>query len=371
MSTIAAQNASAPARIQEALDEERRHAAEDRQRLTALMAAQAESQEARMADMALLVQKTLAETGVSLDAAATQYSHGMDSWDVKEGALLDEIKKTRDQLKTRLKDDWTATSERSMAMQNSVRSVHAETVRVVDEQIEHLDTQMEALDDFVARARAENASHHDGHAQSMQALSKTVEHSFGNISAHFKTTFDRVKNLGEEMELDTGDLRDGLQPLGSQLCQPLANLRDGIASTSLHEYQPTGDTPQKVLYTYPKTLPRTEPHEDILAKAGESPCRAAGEHGAETDDSVAFSEADPGRRLSSPLSQRRPSNASSLDKNPLSMSLRDPNVDASSMRGSVAGRKRPSAVADGRENLPPAAEVFSQGASRRKSPRLH
>ncbi|UNI23425.1 Kinesin- motor protein [Purpureocillium takamizusanense] len=404
LNTIVLQNTSISTRIQETLEEERRQAAEDRQRLmtqiTVLINAQAESQEARMADKASQIQKTVSESSTSLEAASAQYGEGIDSWDEKEGELLDEVKKMRDQLKTRLKDDWTTTSEQSMAIQNSVRSVHAETVRVVDEQVEHLDTQMEALDDFVTRARSENASHHEAHGQSVQALSNTVEQSFGNIAAHFKTTFDRVKNLGEEMELDTNDLEDGLEPLETQLCQPLANLREGITSTSLHEYQPTGETPQKVLYTYPKTLPRTESPDAGLSHF-EEPLDLMEEHGEndEGHDSILFPELDPNRKMSSPLSQRRPSNASSLDKNPLSMSLREvnPNVTTNLTTGAIGfdpsmstmslqsdhtmpilkrstrpGRgRRASMIVEGRENLPLTTEVFAQGMSRRKSPRLN
>ena len=409
MNTIVLQNASISTRVQETLDEERRQATEDRQKLmtqiTALVNGQAESQEARMADRASQIQKSVADSNTSIEAAVSQYSQGMEAWDEREGQLLEDVKKSREQLKTKLKDDWTAASEQSTAIQNTAKTVHAETVRAVDGQIEDLDAQMEALDDFVTRARSENASHHDTHSQSVQAMSNTVEQSFGNISAHFKTTFDRVKNLGDEMELDANDLRDGLEPLETQLCQPLANLRDGIASTSLQEYQPTGETPQKVMYTFPTKLPRTEPYDVLISRVDEaSPtAQAEDEDAMEHDESIVFSDLDANaRKMSSPLMQRRPSNASSLDRNPLSMSLRevDPNVTTSMTTGSIGfdphvstmsvpadhtmpmmkrstkaarlGARKGSVAAEGRENLLPlTTEVFSQSMSRRKSPRLN
>lgn len=405
MNTIVLQNAGISTRVQETLDEERRQATEDRQKLmtqiTALVNGQAESQEARMADRASQIQKSVAESNTSIEAAVSQYSHGMEAWDEREGQLLEDVKKSREQLKTKLKDDWTAASEQSTAIQNTAKTVHAETVRAVDGQIEDLDAQMEALDDFVTRARSENASHHDTHSQSVQAMSNTVEQSFGNISAHFKTTFDRVKNLGDEMELDANDLRDGLEPLETQLCQPLANLRDGIASTSLQEYQPTGETPQKVMYTFPTKLPRTEPYDVLISRIDEaSPtAQAEDEDGMGHDESIVFSDLDANaRKMSSPLMQRRPSNASSLDRNPLSMSLRevDPNVTTGSIgfdphvstmsvpadhtmpmmkrstKAARLGARKGSVAAEGRENLLPlTTEVFSQSMSRRKSPRLN
>ncbi|PHH87342.1 hypothetical protein CDD83_8994 [Cordyceps sp. RAO-2017] len=430
---VVLQNASVTTRIQEALEEERRQACEDRQKLMAqiasLMGAQAESQEARLSERAAQMQKTVTESNASLEGATGQYGQGMEAWDEKEGQLLDEVRKSRDLLKTKLKDDWTAANDKSTAIQNTAKSVHAEAVRVVDEQIEDLDTQMEALDDFVARARSENACQHEKNAHSVQALSNTVERSFANISAHFKTTFDRVRNLGEEMELDASDMMDILEPLEAQLCQPLANLREGIASTALHEYQPTGQTPQKVLYTYPTKLPRTQPRDLLVVSKTDGALTAedaqGGEEGrlkdeggeedgdemkAETErddadddgndgNSLVFPDLDlgGGRKMSLPAATqaRRPSLAGSLDqRNRLSVSLREvsPNLATGPLglldaRASIASmpaegvmamlrKQQPKkqggvVVAEGRENLPPTAEAFPQGLGRRKSPRLN
>ncbi|KMQ81404.1 kinesin related protein 2 [Lasius niger] len=69
--TVVLQNASLSKRIQEALDEERRQAAEDRQKLmaqmTTLVNAQAESHEARMADRASQMQKNVGDSGTFLE----------------------------------------------------------------------------------------------------------------------------------------------------------------------------------------------------------------------------------------------------------------------------------------------------------------
>lgn len=236
-SAVVLQNGAISSRMQEALEEERRQAAEERQKLmsqiSGLINAHADAQETRISDRAAQVQKSIGESSQSLETAVSQHAEDMEDWDSKEASLLEEVKKSRDQLKTKLKDDWNVANDRSTSIQNTAKSVHAETVRVVDEQVEDLDTQMEALDDFVSRAKSENATHHESHSQSVKTVSATVEQSFSNISGHFKTTFDRVKNLGEEMELDINDLRDGMEPLDSQLCQPLANLRDGVAGTAL------------------------------------------------------------------------------------------------------------------------------------------
>lgn len=395
--------------MQDALEEERRQSAEERTKLlvqiTALINTQAEAQETRIADRAAQVQKNLSESSQSLEGTISQYGEGMDTWDEKEGQLLDTVKKSRDQLKTKLKDDWNSANDKSTSIQNTAKSVHAETVRVVDEQIEDLDAQMEALDDFVSRAKLENANHHESHAQSVKTVSSTVEQSFGNISAHFKTTFDRVKNLGEEMELDVNDLRDGLEPLDAQICQPLANLREDIGSTSLQEYQPTGATPQKAQYQYPTSLPRTQRHSLLISKIDEDEALAGSdiaEEKEEKEHTMVFADLPP---LPSTDSHSRPSTmsttAASDDKiTPLgTMGLREvnPNVTTNLTTGAIGGldadvdlisipadhtlplfkpsarntrgMKKQGPIVEGRENLPLSA--FEQSLSRRKSPRLN
>lgn len=430
------QSSSTSLRIQEVIAEERRQAAEDRQKLlsqiTTLINTQAETQESRFADKAAQIQKSVTESSATLEGAVTQYNQGMESWDEKEGELLEEVKKSREQLKTKLKDDWTTASEHSTAIQNTAKSVHAETVRVVDEQVEDLGSKMHALDDFVTHARTENTTHHESHGQSVQALSYTVEQSFSNISSHFKSTFERVKNVGEEMQLDTNDMREALEPLDSQLCQPLANLREGISSTTLQEYQPTGDTPQKAVYQYPTVLPRTNnivegtAEEEEVKSTPASPLAA--DRSTDQDQTIVFADLSPQSQPPAPSykasssSSPRPSPADSAatvkassssngssvtDNHQLGVSLREVNPNVTSnltapaplgfeprassimsmpavtaenatmplfkrstrtVRG-AAGVKRSAVTAEGRENYPPSA-LTAGGGSKRKSPRL-
>ncbi|KAM0259972.1 hypothetical protein ACHAQJ_003065 [Trichoderma viride] len=397
-STIMLQNANISTRMQEALEEERRAAAEERQKLltqiSALISTQAEAQESRFADRTLQVQKNMADYNTSLEGAISQYGQGMDSWDEKEGELLEEVKKSRDQLKTKLKDDWNSAEDRSNAIRNTANQVHAETVRVVGAQIDDLDIQMEAMDDFVTRAKSESSTHHESHAQSIQSLSNTVDQSFGNISAHFKTTFDRVKNLGEAMDLDAGDLHDSLEPLISQICQPLSTLREQIGKTALQDYRPTGETPQKAQYQFPTSLPRTEAPDVIISKIDEDLLGSTEAEGDDGSNTFVFADLDTSSgKLSSPP---RPSADSVSDK---SASLREvnPNVSTNhttsaisfepgssimsvasdntmplfkrSTRSTRASMRKHSLLGEGRENLPMTA--LSESMARRKSPRIN
>ncbi|WYZ44399.1 hypothetical protein EsH8_VII_000835 [Colletotrichum jinshuiense] len=398
--TIVEQNASISTQMQQVLDEERNQAAQDRKNLlaqiTTLINTQAETQESRLAEKTHQLQKTVLDSNATLQGSVAQYSEDMEAWDTKEGQLLDNVAKSRDEMKTKLKDDWNTANEHSTAIQATTKSVHAETVRVVDEQLKDLDVQMEALDDFVTRARSENASHHERHGESMQGLSSTVESSFDNISNHFKTTFDRVKDLGEEMETETEEMQQGLEPLAQQLSRPLAALREDIESTTIQEYRPTGETPMKIQYHYPTDLPRTEAHDALLAEFndGSTPTKLGTEsmvlHDLEEHDMPRSPPARASTRMSalSMISEMPPFNMSLREVNlnttgnlahdaPSSMMSINENTAPllfnrrTSTRHPQKGRKQSSMLPlEGRENLPLTSFSSSLGP-RRKSPRLN
>lgn len=339
---IVQSNEAISARIQEVIEQERKQAAEERQQLLSqiagLITSQAQLEESRLAGKTALVQKSLLESNKTFQGGMTQFTSGMDAWNTKETELATEVNKHKNVVKKKLKDDWTAANEHSTSIQATTKSVHAETVRVVDEQLADLDTQMRDLDTFVTRARASNAAHHDAHAASVNTLSSTVEDSFANISSHFTSTFDRVRDLGDEMDTDTKNLTTTLDPLGENICRPLSNLREDINNTILREYEPTGQTPQKLAYEYPTTLPRTEPAEVLLAGMEDhldvpptptqyplSPASFPTETITTTIPTI-FNDHDPDTEMLPPLAQTRSrSSTAGTSKNPLGMSLREVN----------------------------------------------
>jgi kinesin family protein 11 len=178
--------------------------------------------------------------------------------------------------------------------------------------------------------------------------------------------------------------------LDEHLCQPLGALREDISSTTIREYEPTGETPQKMQYQYPTELPRTQPAHALLAgmEGAPTPSKAA---------PLVFN--DPDDLEVDRSATRLRSSSLAPERNPLSMSLREvnPNLTTTSLmfdpsastisimstvnentvplfkksttRSSRSTRGKAVVTLEGRENVPPSA--FSQSASRRKSPRLH
>jgi len=262
---------------------------------------------------------------------------------------------------------------------------------VVDKQTEDLGVQMRDLDEFVARARSQNAQHGSQHSKSMDKLSSAVGASFSDISSHFKETLGRVNGLGDDVEAKANELRNSLGLIDESMCQPLSNLREDISNTALRFFDNAGATPEKVQYQYPTDLPRTKAHEVLLAGLDDEPSPSK-------PAPVVFSDVDTSEATRPP--SRPPSSGLDQVRNPLAMSLRevDPNLTAGSIvfeasastmslpqdsnampsfRRSARmrapqkqGKGRNAVIMEGPENVPPSA--FSQSASsRRKSPRLH
>lgn len=109
--TFIQSNTNISTQLQEVMNEERRQAAQERQKLlaqiTILVNSHAEAQESRLANKAALIQQNVQENGAALEGSIAQYSEGMDTWNEGESNLLRDVANSREKLKTKLKDDWT------------------------------------------------------------------------------------------------------------------------------------------------------------------------------------------------------------------------------------------------------------------------
>ncbi|KUJ07361.1 uncharacterized protein LY89DRAFT_691820 [Mollisia scopiformis] len=130
---------------------------------------------------------------------------------------------------------------------------------------------MRALDDFVTRARSQNAQYYDVHSKSLKSLSITARASYDSFGSQLAITHERSKSLDDDISEKQKLLDEALATLNSTLQQPLSDLRANISRTTLQEYKPTAETPQRTQYEYPTELPRTKPHENLIAAGSFSP----------------------------------------------------------------------------------------------------
>jgi len=420
---MVASNTEVSARLQQAVMDEQTQVARERKamldQIAALISAQAETEQSRWAGTVSSIGGHIEKNNTAFSLAADAHAQDVAAWSQKENALIARVTKSKDALHAKLTSDWTSVNTKSTSIQETTKSVQAETVRVVEEQMEDLHEQMTSLDDFVTRARSQNAEHNDRHGASLRCVSNTVEGSYNSIAEHFKTTFARVNDLSTGMQVDIGAAQETILPLSEELVQPLANLREDISNTILQEYQPTGETPRKTNYDFPTELPRTHAHERLIAKFNGALSPVKSRVFADADSNLAENRS-PMRRYHS---EAIVSSVRDKDLNPFSTSLREinPNLNSTSLTydpkatatihefgsgldGSPSdstamdggndtamplfkksrltkpkGTRKTLATLDDRENMPLLAdlvpglgkEIFSQSMSRRKSPRLN
>lgn len=137
-----------------------------------------------------------------------------------------------------------------------------------------------------------------------------------------------MRDLGSDISSRTSTLQASLPQLDANVRQPLAELRTNVAEAQLKEYVPTGETPQKVQYQYPTTLPRTDDHEKLVAKLNrpitfEPPALVS------PSKSMVYNDADDEVALLQPMVEHKPISSGGLREV-------DVNVKAALPRGEPA-----------------------------------
>jgi kinesin family protein 11 len=115
-------NVAASSRLDEVLQQEREQAATDRQTLLAqitnLVTLQGEAQDQRLASKISEVQKGVLSSNETFETSRTKYNQGMDSWSEKETKLVEEVLRSRETLKSKLKEDWVVSDSSQIRVAN-------------------------------------------------------------------------------------------------------------------------------------------------------------------------------------------------------------------------------------------------------------
>ncbi|KAL1611566.1 Kinesin-related motor protein [Nothophoma quercina] len=274
---LLAANNHTQGRLAQVVDEEKHKSAEERQQLlqqiTALISANADAQDQRMNEKLASVGAELGAANTAFETQQATYTSGVEAWNDQSKSIVAGVTASRDAMKTRLRGDYEMATQHSDLLKNTTTSVHASTVKTVEAQMAHLDTQLHSLDDIVSRIREQNNVHHTAHTASLATLSSTVQTSYSSIGEHLSTSFERVQALENDVSEQQGTLKETLSSLSADatIRAPLHELRETVGAQNLIEYNPTGQTPQRVNYHIPSTLPRTEDHDAILSRLRDHP----------------------------------------------------------------------------------------------------
>jgi kinesin family protein 11 len=155
---------------------------------------------------------------------------------------------------------------RNATIQETTKCIHAQTVKLVDEQTKDVGVQMEALDEFVSRARSQNEHHHVEFVSNLESLTTNARESFDKWGADirkFKSNIDSIADISAQAT----ESAESVAPFGEYVRECLSDLRDRVESNPLQEYIPNGQTPRKTRYNFPTVLPSTGSAEDVIARA--------------------------------------------------------------------------------------------------------
>jgi len=215
--------------------------------------------------------------------ASSSFSEESEKLLQRSAALSDQMATCRDSMKTRIQGDYAVSlpisalhkankpqtaNSRTEKLRTVTSSVHDETTRIVAEQVQHLDTEMRSFDDVISRIHQQNHTAHLDREKSFRELATTVTTSYDTISTTFSNSFNRIDGLKTDVLDHSAALQETLPTLDNQgaIRQPLSDLREKLEEERLEEYIPTGLTPNKKEYDYPRVIPRTESRDALLAR---------------------------------------------------------------------------------------------------------
>ncbi|KAL4993898.1 kinesin-like protein bimC [Aspergillus recurvatus] len=212
------------------------------------------------------VRTEISSSGDMLEQATTQHDRQIDEWVFKSEQFAKDVIASKDEIKTRLQNDWEAFDQRNSSIRKATESVHKETVRIVDAQVDDMGRQMEALDDFVAKARSQNGRYRDAHLATLDTIATGVRDSYSSIEGRVESLTGRLNQFQQEATHHHVTLEESIAPLSDEVRKPLTGLSSSMQNRSLEEYVVTGATPKKRKYDYPSVLPSTESHEVLKSR---------------------------------------------------------------------------------------------------------
>lgn len=191
-------------------------------------------------------------------------------------------------------------------------SAHDSTSRIVQEQKQHVDVQLQALDGIVSKIKETNDTHHESHLASLRNLSSTAEESYTSIGTHLKSAFGSVKDLDGDIAVCIKALQESssqISPTGP-VVEKLHDLASQIGDRQVEEYEPTGNTPKRTTYEYTTSLPETQSHDTLIAKARNPTSDMEGPGARSPNKAKVFADADSSAVPASPTASRPATSAS-------------------------------------------------------------
>ncbi|SMY30119.1 unnamed protein product [Zymoseptoria tritici ST99CH_1A5] len=252
------------------LENEKKTAASERAallgKITQIVNESAAAQEIRMDQYVGNANKRIKASEDQYHCAQSCYGSGMDAWNRDARITIDSAIGVKEKVANKIRSDWTTAQAQVGKLARDTTAIRAETTRIVNDQMQQIEHQTNGLDQILSRVRVQHNEREVAQAAAIGQLASKVQDSYLSIGQHLENSCERLKVLDDDVREGAGALSETLPVLdkGGDLCQALGLLRDHIQSSQICEYIVTGDTPERLRYSFPAVLPRTEAHTTLL-----------------------------------------------------------------------------------------------------------
>ncbi|EEP77526.1 hypothetical protein UREG_02375 [Uncinocarpus reesii 1704] len=252
--------------ISEEKQNSERERAELMSQIQSLLSSSAEKQASRLRKNINGVRADMKASRSSLQQASVSYSQEMDSWAENDSKLTEKVLASERELKSKMAENMDVLSTRHASIEESTSAVHAETVRIVEDQKKDMQVQMQALDEFVTHARCQNDEYHSSNLEILDSFALNVRGAHGEIGDHLEKLQSSAEEFLSTVSGDHKEIETIVSNLTADVRNPLSELQNNIQDARMTEYSPTGSTPEKVQYNFSVTLPRTDSHDRLIRR---------------------------------------------------------------------------------------------------------
>ncbi|KAK9479038.1 P-loop containing nucleoside triphosphate hydrolase protein [Lipomyces japonicus] len=257
------------------LEVEKKKAQQEQLQLTdhvsALVSSMIESQTKSLEEKIGAVCQDLLVSKSELDSANAEFVGGVSDWVTNQGEFQRSMIQTRDRIKQTIIESYHRSEYQGESLQESTRNIHSEAAKIVSSQKTNLATQMQSLDEFVSRARAQNDLHHTSYAVALAGIEDTVRQGQTATKGGIEATGHGLHAYGEQAAKIIESTKLGTVEHTESSLKDYGALQNAILNIRLSEYLSTGLTPRKdKLYDVPNVLPQTASRGDLLQALRES-----------------------------------------------------------------------------------------------------
>ncbi|KAK9457402.1 P-loop containing nucleoside triphosphate hydrolase protein [Dipodascopsis uninucleata] len=262
--------------LQKALEEEEQVAAEERKELLAEMKNQiermsshiermSEEQTKRLRSRVGSIREGMTSSKEQLDTAGSTFIEGVSGWLNNQADFQRGMLQTKEKIKQTIIESYRLAEQQGEHLQESTKSIHSESIKIVNSQKENLNSQMKSLDEFVMHARAQNEKHYEAYSVASREIDQMVKNGFNSANGSINDVgrdlhlySNEAIKLYESAKHDTNVHKD-------QGSKDFTALRERVLNIKMSQSMSTGNTPRKTrVLNIPNELPRTRPRNSVI-----------------------------------------------------------------------------------------------------------